>query len=294
MESSKIKVLVTGSNGQLGSEIRVISVQYPHLDISFTDVEELNVTDSIAVDKIVNDLKPNFVINCAAFTAVDRAETEIEAATKLNSTAPEILSKSCKENGCKLIHISTDYVFDGNSQTPYNEESPTNPTSQYGISKLKGDEAVLKSGVGMVIRTSWLYSSFGANFVKTIIKNGKIKPELRVVSDQVGSPTYARDFANSILDIVSLGDKRFVPEIFHYSNEGVCSWYDFACEIIKQSEIDCKVVPIGTIDYPLPAKRPMYSVFDKSKISKHYNTKTPHWKDSLGKCIKILKTEGFI
>ena len=294
MESSRIKVLVTGSNGQLGSEIRVISAQHPLLDITFTDVDELDITDSIAVDKVIRDLKPNFIINCAAFTAVDRAETEIESASKLNSIAPGILAKSCKENGCKMIHISTDYVFDGTAQTPYTEESPVNPTSEYGLSKLKGDRAVLSSGVGMVIRTSWLYSSFGANFVKTIIRNGKIKPELRVVCDQVGSPTYARDFATSILDIVSLGDKRFIPEIFHYSNEGVCSWYDFACEIIKQAEIDCKVVPIGTIDYPLPAKRPMYSVFDKSKIRQYYNIEIPNWKDSLENCIKILKTEGFI
>ncbi len=294
MENSRVKVLVTGSNGQLGSEIRAISSQYPRLDITFTDIDELDITDSLAVDNFTKELNSNFIINCAAFTAVDKAETEIELATKLNSTAPEILANSCKEIGCKLIHISTDYVFDGKSQTPYTEESPTNPTSQYGISKLKGDIAVLNSGIGMVIRTSWLYSSFGSNFVKTIIRNGKIKPELRVVSDQVGSPTYARDFANSILEIVSLGDKRFIPEIFHYSNEGVCSWYDFACEIIKQAKIDCKVVPIGTIDYPLPAKRPMYSAFSKNKIRQHYNLEIPQWNDSLDNCIKILKTEGFI
>lgn len=294
MESSRINVLVTGSNGQLGSEIRAISSHYPLLDITFTDVEELDISNPIAVDKVIKEFKPKFLVNCAAFTAVDKAETEIELASKLNSTAPGILANSCKEIGCMLIHISTDYVFDGNTQTPYNEESPVNPTSQYGISKLKGDRAVLSSGIGMVIRTSWLYSSFGANFVKTIIRNGKIKPELRVVSDQVGSPTYARDFATSILDIVSLGDKSFIPEIFHYSNEGVCSWYEFAREIIKQAEIDCKVVPIGTVDYPLPAKRPMYSVFNKSKIRKHYNIEIPQWKDSLENCIKILKAEGFI
>lgn len=294
MDSNRIKILVTGSNGQLGSEIKAIASSYPMLDISFTDIEELDIADANAVNKSINELKPNFVINCAAFTAVDKAETEVELATKLNALAPGIIAKSCKDNGCKLIHISTDYVFDGEANTPYDELSQVNPVSNYGISKLKGETEVLSSGISMIIRTSWLYSSFGNNFVKTIIRNGKTKPELRVVSDQVGCPTYARDLANTILMIASKGHDAFIPEVFHYSNEGVCSWYDFACEIIKLSNIDCKVLPIGTIDYPLPAKRPQYSVFNKNKIRKYYNIDIPQWNASLNNCISILKKEGFI
>lgn len=294
MDSNRIKVLVTGSNGQLGSEIRAISLSYPYLDFIFTDVDDLDITDIDAVNQFIGINKPQFVINCAAYTAVDKAETEIEMATKINSVAPSLLAKSCQENLCRIIHISTDYVFDGKSKTPYHEQSQVNPVSQYGISKLKGEQDVLLSGVGLVIRTSWLYSSFGANFVKTIIRNGKIKPELRVVSDQFGCPTYAKDLASAILTIVSKGTDRFIPEIFHFSNEGTCSWYDFACEIIKLADIDCNIIPIGTVDYPLPAKRPQYSVFDKSKIRKSYSVEIPPWQESLSDCIKILRKEGFV
>ena len=208
MGNNSIKVLVTGSNGQLGSELRAISSTYPALIVTFTDLEELDIADENAVNITIKTLKPHFVINCAAFTAVDKAETEIEMATKLNSVAPSLLAKSCKNNSCRMIHISTDYVFNGESKTPYHEQSLVNPVSQYGISKLKGEQEVLLSGIGMVIRTSWLYSSFGANFVKTIIRNGKVKPELRVVSDQIGCPTYARDLANVILIIISVFLKR--------------------------------------------------------------------------------------
>ena len=294
MGSNRIKVLVTGSNGQLGSEIKAISSDYPTLSITFTDINELDIADENAVNHFIKTLNPHFVVNCAAFTAVDKAETEIDLAAKLNSVAPNIIAKACKDNGCKMIHISTDYVFDGESNRPYDEQSQVNPVSQYGISKLKGEQEVILSGVGMVIRTSWLYSSFGGNFVKTIIRNGKIKPELRVVSDQIGCPTYARDLANVILTIISKGQEAFVPEIFHYSNEGVCSWYDFAGEIIRLSNINCKVSPIGTIEYPLPAKRPQYSVFNKDKIRKSYHITIPQWKESLSNCIAILKKEGFI
>lgn len=294
MDSSKIKVLVTGSNGQLGSEIKAVSLNYPTLDFTFSDVDELDIADEKAVNHTINALKPGFVINCAAYTAVDKAENEAEIAIKLNSIAPGILANTCKNNGSKLIHISTDYVFDGESQTPYNELSQVNPTSKYGISKLNGEKVVLSTGISMVIRTSWLYSSFGNNFVKTIIRNGKIKHELRVVSDQVGCPTYARDLADTILKIILKGHNGFIPEIFHYSNEGTCSWYDFACEIIKLSSIDCKVTPIETKDYPLPAKRPQYSVFNKNKIQKCYNIDIPKWNASLSNCISILKNEGFI
>jgi dTDP-4-dehydrorhamnose reductase len=294
MDSNSIKVLVTGSKGQLGSEINAISSLYPMLDIIFTDFEELDITNENAIYNSIETLKPHFLVNCAAFTAVDKAEVELDLATSINSFAPGIIAKYCKECDCKMIHLSTDYVFDGESKTPYDEHSQVKPVSQYGISKLNGEKVALQSGVCMVIRTSWLYSSFGNNFVKTIIRNGNIKPELRVVSDQIGCPTYARDLADTILKIISNGHDSFIPEIFHYSNEGVCSWYDFACEIIRLSNIDCKVVPIDTTDYQSITKRPQYSVFNKMKIRKSYNISIPDWKESLSSCITILKKEGFI
>jgi len=292
MESNRINVFVTGYKGQLGSEIKAISSHFPTLNFTFTDIDELDITDFEAVNKFIITLKPDFVINCAAYTAVDKAEQEIELSIKLNSLAPSNIAKSCKENGCRMIHISTDYVFNGESTSPYDESSTVNPVSQYGKSKLQGEEGVLLSGICMIIRTSWLYSSFGNNFVKTIIRNAKIKPELRVVADQVGCPTYARDLAEVILTIVSKGEDHFIPEIFLYSNEGICSWYDLACEVVSLTKIDCKIVPIDTKDYPLPAKRPQYSVFNKSKICKTYKIDIPNWKISLGNCIEILRKEG--
>jgi len=294
MESNSIKVLVTGSNGQLGSEIKAISDQFPLLDLFYTDVNELDITNPIAVNSFINKFKPKFLVNCAAYTAVDKAEKEIEISTAINSIAPGILSMACRNYGCKMIHISTDYVFDGESNASYSEKSQVNPTSQYGISKLKGEEAVIREGGAMIIRTSWLYSSFGANFVKTIIKNAKIKSELKVVSDQIGCPTYARDLAKVILSIISKGEDRFIPEIFHYSNEGTCSWSNFASEIVELSGLNCIVTPIESKDYPSPVKRPKYSVFSKEKICSTYNFTIPHWKTSLGNCIEILKLDGLI
>ncbi|NOU16027.1 MAG: dTDP-4-dehydrorhamnose reductase [Bacteroidales bacterium] len=293
MEKSSI-VLVTGSNGQLGSEIKAISNLYPTLSFIFTDVNELNITDSKAVEEYIKNTNPSFVINCAAYTAVDKSETEMAAATLLNSVAPRIIANACKANGCKMIHISTDYVFDGDAYQPYNELSPVNPTSHYGKSKLKGEENVIESGVGMVIRTSWLYSSFGHNFVKTIIRNAKVKPELRVVFDQVGCPTYAKDLADVILKIISSKKESFVPSVFHYSNEGVCSWYDFAFEIVNLTKLECKIIPIETKDYPLPAKRPHYSVFNKEKIRNQYGLEIPHWSKSLSNCINIIMKDGLL
>ncbi len=292
MENISIKVLVTGSKGQLGSEIQAISSRFPTLNLTFTDIDELDITDPIAINKYIKAVNSNFVVNCAAYTAVDKAEQDIEAAAKINSLAPGIIAKACKDNGCRLIHISTDYVFDGESKTPYDESSSVNPVSQYGKSKLKGEEEVLSTGVSMVIRTSWLYSSYGSNFVKTILRNAKIKPELKVVADQYGCPTYARDLADVILTIISKGHDHFIPEIFHYSNEGVCSWYDFAYKIIAFTGIDCKITPIETKEYPLPAKRPQYSVFNKNKIRSLYNIEIPQWEKSLGNCIEILREEG--
>lgn len=294
MESNKIKILVTGSNGQLGSEIKAISEQYPNFDFIYTDVKELDITNYNAVSSFIVKFKPKFVINCAAYTAVDKAEKEIELSTMINSVAPGFIAKACKENGCKMIHISTDYVFDGESKTPYIEESKVNPTSQYGTSKLKGEEAVLSVGGAMIIRTSWLYSSFGLNFVKTILNNAKIKPELKVVSDQIGCPTYAHDLADVILTIISKREEHFIPEIFHYSNVGTCSWYNFASEIVEFSGLNCIVTPIESKDYPSVVKRPKYSVFSKEKICNTYKIEIPHWKTSLGNCIDVLRKDGLI
>jgi len=292
MENRSVKVLVTGSKGQLGSEIKAISTLFPTLGFIFTDIEELNIADSKAVNDIIGKEKPSFVINCAAYTAVDKSETETELATTLNSIAPGIIADACKVNGSKMIHISTDYVFDGNAFQPYNELSQVSPASHYGKSKQRGEENVLASGVGMVIRTSWLYSTFGHNFVKTIIRNARVKPELKVVFDQIGCPTYARDLADAILKIISSGEEGFVPEIFNYSNEGVCSWYDFAYQIIALANLSCKVIPIETKDYPLPAKRPFYSVFSKEKIRNKYNIGIPHWSTSLSSCISLIMKDG--
>jgi dTDP-4-dehydrorhamnose reductase len=292
MESSTQKILVTGSNGQLGSEFRAIASLYPTLNFIFTDIEELNITSPKAVNEFIQREKPDFVINCAAYTAVDKSEVETEVATLLNTIAPGIIANACNTNGCRMIHLSTDYVFDGKACQPYHELSTVNPTSHYGWSKLKGEEKVLDSGIGMVIRTSWLYSSFGQNFVKTIIKNAKIKSELRVVEDQIGCPTYARDLAEAILKIISKGDDSFVPEIFHYSNDGVCSWYDFASQIVKLTNLDCKVVPIETKDYPSPVKRPSYSAFSKEKIKNQYNLEIPSWSNSLHSCISLIMKDG--
>ena len=289
MAASTKNILVTGSNGQLGTEIRGLCNSYPHFNFIFTDFQELDITNAESVEKALDALKPAFLLNCAAYTAVDKAEQEETQANRINAIAPKILADACKKYGTKLIHVSTDYVFDGKANTPYNEDSAVNPQSTYGKTKLIGEQNVLKSGVGMVIRTSWLYSAYGNNFVKTILKHGAIKPELGVVFDQTGTPTWAHDLAKAILQIVDSGTENFKPEIFHYSNEGVCSWFDFAHEIVSLSNLNCKVKPIETKDYPTLATRPQYSVMNKQKIRNLYSVATPYWRDSLIECLKQLK-----
>nr|HPI45062.1 dTDP-4-dehydrorhamnose reductase [Tenuifilaceae bacterium] len=244
MATSTKNILVTGANGQLGTEIRYLHNLYPHFNIIFTDFHELDITNAKSVEKALDALKPAFLVNCAAYTAVDKAEQEGTQANLLNAIAPKILADACKKYGAKLIHVSTDYVFDGKANTPYNEDSTVNPQSVYGKTKLTGEQNVLESGVGMVIRTSWLYSAYGSNFVKTILKHGAVKPELGVVFDQTGTPTWAHDLAKAILQIIDSGTENFKPEIFHYSNEGVCSWFDFAHEIVSLSNLNSKVKPI--------------------------------------------------
>ncbi len=278
-------ILVTGSNGQLGSEIKELSYDSDNV-FFFTDADELDITDKKAIESFVEINKIDVIINCAAYTAVDKAEENETIADAVNHLAVKYLAEISKDRELKLIHVSTDYVFDGKNYKPYLEDDVTNPPSVYGKTKLDGEKALqeISPQNSIIIRTSWVYSSFGANFVKTMLKYGKERDELRVIYDQVGTPTYARDLAKAILDILPQLDNE-KPEIYHYSNEGVLSWYDFAKEIMKMAKIKCEIVPIETHEYPLPAPRPHYSLLNKSKIKKTFNITIPFWKDSLSECL---------
>lgn len=282
-----VKILVAGANGQLGSEIRKISSLFPEMEFVFTDVNELDITDPWKVADFLTRYKPQFLVNCAAYTAVDKAETDTETATLLNATAVGILAEQSAEIGCKMIHVSTDYVFNGRGPRPYKEDDPVGPQSAYGKTKLDGEVLCQKlNPESLIIRTSWLYSAFGNNFVKTMVRLGTEKTELGVIADQIGSPTNAADLAHSILTIISSvenGSKPFVPGIYHYSNEGVASWYDFTKAIFEITGINCLVKPIATEDYPSPVQRPPYSVMNKSKIKLIFDLQIPHWRDSLTK-----------
>jgi len=284
-----VKILLTGSKGQLGNEIRVLAEDYPDFDFIYTDVDELDITNSFNVEEFFITNKPDVIINCAAYTAVDKAESDEAMAYSINATAVENLTKSASAIDALFVHISTDYVFDGKSYLPYSESDKTNPQSAYGRTKLAGENAVFKyASKGIILRTSWLYSAFGNNFVKTMIKYGIEREELKVVYDQVGTPTYARDLAKAILDIIPFAYQKSGTELFHYSNEGVSSWYDFAKIIIAFSGINCNIKPILTEDYPLPATRPCFSVLNKSKIKKIYKINIPYWSDSVKDCIQRL------
>jgi len=284
-------ILVTGASGQLGNEIRNSSKNYFGYEFVFTDIDTLDITDEEAVKQTIKTTHPDWIINCVAYNLVDKAETDSENAFKVNGQAVKNLAESIKGSESRLIHISTDYVFDGNSSTPYNENSITNPQSAYGKSKLEGEKSALLHHGTMIIRTSWLYSSFGTNFVKTILKHGKDKETLKVVYDQTGTPTYAADLSNVILSVISgviRNQIAFNAGIYHYSNEGTCSWYDFATEIINESGLKCKVIPILSKEYPTAARRPSFSVLDKSKIKENYGIDIPHWRESLKRCIKQI------
>ena len=287
-------ILVTGSNGQLGSEIRVLSPDYNY-NFFFTDRKTLDISNLNAVHEFIEKNNINTIINCAAYTAVDKAESDFENANKINHLAVKNLAEIANEKNIKLIHISTDYVFDGKNFKPYTEDDTTNPNGVYGSTKLDGENALLhakcSAGVNsknsIIIRTSWVYSSFGANFVKTMLRLGREKESLGVIFDQVGSPTYARDLAKAILDILP-NIKNEKPEIYNYSNEGVLSWYDFAKEIMRMAKLDCQINPIETKEYPTPAIRPHYSLLNKSKIKKEFGLVIPYWKDSLDECLKTM------
>jgi len=288
-------ILITGANGQLGSEIKELSNQYSQFGFTFTDIEDLNINDVALLKSFFNNQKIDYIINCAAYTAVDKAESDRKNAELINISAVANLAKLAANYKIKLIHISTDYVFDGTSHIPYTETSATNPVSVYGLTKLKGETEALRHQQSIIIRASWLYSSFGKNFVKSMLSLAKDRTELSVVFDQVGSPTYARDLAEVILQIISKSEDDpalFVPGIYHYSNEGVCSWYDLAYEIVTFASLKTIVRPIETKDYPTPAKRPAYSVFNKNKIKQTFSIEIPHWKDSLYKCLTILKNKS--
>lgn len=284
-------IWVTGSKGQLGTEISLQKDALKNARFLFTDIEELDLEDEAAVLNFAKKEKPSIIINCAGYTAVDKAEEEQDKAFMLNCIVPAYLSKAAELSEGTLIHISSDYVFDGTIKRPLSEEDSPNPQSAYGKSKLAGEKEALKNESNLVIRTSWLYSAHGNNFVKTMLRLGKERDEINVVADQFGSPTSAGDLAGAILEISKqiLEGKKNCGGIYHYSNEGECNWYEFASEIMKLSGLRCKVNPIGTDQYPLPAKRPGYSVFNKSKIKSAFGIDIPHWKDSLAQNIASQK-----
>lgn len=288
-----MNILVTGSNGQLGNEMRVASANLPKHTFIFTDVAELDITNQAAVNQFFKQNKIDFVVNCAAYTDVNRAESDLEKAELINATAPKILADCCKEFGAKFIHVSTDYVFDGTAHLPYKETDKENPVSAYGTTKYHGEQNIVASGCEyVIIRTCWLYSSFGKNFVKTMANLGATKNELGVVFDQVGTPTYAADLANAIATIIAKtaqDPSAFVNGIYHFSNEGVCSWYDFTVAIMGLYNLNCNIKPLHTDEYPTPANRPAYSVLDKTKIKTTFGITIPHWYESLKECVKKLK-----
>ena len=289
-----MNILVTGSNGQLGSEIKDLALNYKKFNFFFKDLPELNICNSNQLDGFFCENKINAVINCAAYTAVDKAENDELLAKKVNSEGVLNLVNAVEKVNGKLIHISTDYVFDGNHFLPYKESDKVNPIGVYGNTKRSGELAVINSGIdGIVIRTSWLYSVYGNNFLKTMLKLGYDKDELGVIFDQVGTPTNASDLAKTCLDILLDKSSENIStkgKIYHYSNEGVTSWYDFAKAIMEFGSLDCKVIPIETKNYPTPSKRPHYSVLNKSKIKKDFNVQIPYWRDSLAQCFKKLKS----
>ncbi|MCT7464744.1 dTDP-4-dehydrorhamnose reductase [Aliarcobacter cryaerophilus] len=281
-------ILVTGSMGQLGSEIKAISSDYSY-NFFFTTRDDIDITSKDSIKEYCQTNSINVIINCAAYTAVDKAESDMENADLVNRKAVKKLSIVAKELGIKLIHISTDYVFDGKNFKPYVEEYQTNPQSVYGKTKLDGENELININPlnSIIIRTSWVYSYYGNNFVKTMLRLGKEKEELGVIFDQVGTPTYAAHLAKTILDIVPQIENSKV-EIYNYSNEGVLSWYDFAKEIMKMAKLNCKIKAIETYQYPTPAKRPHFSLLNKSKIKSKFNLEIPYWKDGLDDCLKRL------
>jgi dTDP-4-dehydrorhamnose reductase len=284
-------ILVTGMNGQLGNELVKLSKQYTQFDYEFTDVAELDITNSELVNEFFDERKPAYCINAAAYTAVDKAETDTELALKINAEAVGILARNCAKVGAKFIHVSTDYVYDGTATSPYKEDQAVSPVNFYGVSKYEGEKIAYETLPSTItLRTSWVYSQFGNNFVKTMLRLMTDRESLNVVSDQVGSPTYAADLAAAIMQIVVQLDTtdQDYSGVYHFSNDGIISWYDFATEIRDLGRKSCTINPIPTSDYPTPAKRPAYSGMSKEKIITTFNIQLRDWKDSLKECIGLL------
>lgn len=281
-------ILITGQHGQLGNELKVLSANYLQYDYIFTDVGELDITDAQKVSEFFDQYKPAICINAAAYTAVDKAETDKDLALKINAYAVGSLAENCHKINSKFIHISTDYVFDGTASSPYTEDYPVSPVNFYGESKLKGEEIALqKCTSAVIIRTSWVYSFFGNNFVKTMLRLMKERESITVINDQFGSPTYAADLAAAIMEIAVQSEDK--GGIYHFSNEGVISWFDFAAAIKELAGLSCNVRPVDTSGYPTPAKRPGYSVMAKEKIKSTFGIELKDWKESLQKCLQLLQ-----
>lgn len=283
-----MNILVTGSNGQVGSELQALANTYPNFSFVFVDKEDLDIGDKDAVQAFFEAQTFEYCINCAAYTAVDKAESDTDTAYLVNALGPQNLAVACQKYKTRLVQISTDYVYHSNQNFPFKETDATSPESVYGRTKLDGEKlAVDNNSETIIIRTSWVYSSFGNNFVKTMIRLGNDRDQLSIIFDQIGSPTYARDLAKAILDIIQQNPSDFTG-IYHYSNEGVCSWFDFAQAIFELEGIECKTSPIETKDYPTPAKRPHFSLLNKNKIKATFALEVPYWRDSLKACLKLL------
>lgn len=296
MSQNKSTILVTGSRGQVGRELQYWSPKFKQFRFIFVDVAELDITDRAAVDMFFQKNHIAYCLNCAAYTAVDKAESEPEIARLVNVEGVKNLAENCQKTGALFIQLSTDYVYHTGQNIPFKEDAPTHPQGIYALTKLQGDEAALANN-GMVIRTSWVYSSFGNNFVKTMLRLGAERESLNVIFDQIGTPTYARDLAQAMLIIVQKAEygqreRSELTGIFHYSNEGVTSWYDFAKAIFHARKMRVKLFPIETKDYPTPACRPPFSVLNKAKIKAAFGLQIPHWQDSLRACLSLLKGEG--
>ena len=284
------KIVVTGANGQLGNELQQLATSYPGFDFIFTARHELPLDNPGTISHFIEDHQPHYFINCAAYTAVDKAESEKELANKINAEAPGVIAAACKKNNTRLIHISTDYVFNGEGKKPYQEDDATDPVNFYGATKLEGEKKVMQfNPESIIIRTAWVYSLFGNNFVKTMLRLMRERDQINVVNDQVGTPTYAADLAEVILKIIS--SEQWEAGIYHFSNEGQISWYDFALAIKDLSGSSCKVNPITTSEYPTPAKRPYYSVLDKTKMQQTFHIPVKDWKTSLSVFMERFKNQ---
>lgn len=283
-----MNILITGSNGQVGSELQFLASKYPNFSFVFVDRAQLDIADLNAVQDFFAAQRFDYCINCAAYTAVDKAESDQATAQAVNTEGPRNLAIACKQNKARLIQISTDYVYHSQQNTPFKEDDATSPKSVYGKTKLEGEKAVLEQGgETLILRTSWVYSSFGNNFVKTMLRLGAERDTLSVIFDQIGSPTYARDLAKAMLDIIQQNPASF-SGIYHYSNEGVCSWFDFAKAIFDIKGLKTNVLPIETKSYPTPAQRPHFSLLNKGKIKENFGLKIPYWRDSLQSCLELI------